>query len=155
VSAQYGRGTAVFAAVTKSGGNQLHGSAWEFVRNDAFDSTPYFNVTKPMLRAHDYGATLGGPIIKNKLFFFAAFQGLRIHKTTKTPPPFPPTRDERNGDLSPGAKKPVDPLTGKPFPNAQIPTSRFDPVAVKILNMIPSPNLPSGALSFAGSNPTS
>src|SRR5438045_743952 len=84
VSAEYGRDTAVFAAVTKSGGNQLHGAACEFIRNDAFDSRPFFTVTNPFLRAHDYGVTFSGPIFlprpgeggkpffsgKNKLFFF-------------------------------------------------------------------------------------
>jgi len=153
VSAEYGRGTAVFAAVTKSGGNQLHGTAWEFIRNDAFDSVPYFSVTKPLLRSHDFGATAGGPIIKNRLFFFAEYQGLRTHQTALTSTPFPPTQAERNGDFSASTPAPIDPLTGQPFPGGQIPTSRFDPVAVKILNMIPQPNLPSGALSFSGPNP--
>src|SRR2546421_2507911 len=153
VSAEYGRGTAVFAAVTKSGGNQLHGSAWEFIRNDAFDSLSYFSVTKPLLRSHDFGATLGGPILKNRFFFFVEYQGLRIHQTTQTSTPFPPTTAERIGDFSASTPAPVDPLTGQQFPGGQISTSRFDPVAVKILSMIPRPNLASGALSFAGPNP--
>ncbi len=153
VSAQYGRGTAVFAAVTKSGGNQLHGTAWEFIRNDAFDSRPFFSVSNPMLRAHDFGATLGGPILKNRLFFFVAYQGLRIHQTSQTSTPFTPTEAERRGDFSASSPAPIDPLTKLPFPGAQIDPKRFDPVAVKILNMIPTPNLPSGALSFSGPNP--
>jgi len=154
VSAQYGRGTAVFAAVTKSGGNQLHGSAWEFIRNDAFDSTPFFSTTKPFLRSHDFGATFGGPIVKNRLFFFVAYQGLRIHQTSQTSTPFPPTDAERRGDFSASNPKPIDPLTHLPFLGNQIDPSRFDPVAVKILGMIPLPNLASGALSFSGPNPT-
>jgi len=168
VSAQYGRGTAVFAAVTKSGGNQFHGTAWEFVRNDAFDARPFFTVTNPFLRAHDFGGTFSGPIFlpkpgeggkgfysgKNKLFFFFEYQGLLIHQASATSTPFTPTPAERNGDFSADAQKPIDPLTGKAFPNAFIDPKRFDPIAVKILNMVPSPNLPSGALSFSGPNPT-
>src|SRR5256885_7363221 len=130
-----------------------HGSAWEFIRNDAFDSLSYFSVTKPLLRSHDFGATLGGPILKNRFFFFVEYQGLRIHQTTQTSTPFPPTTAERIGDFSASTPAPVDPLTGQPFPGGQISTSRFDPVAVKILSMIPRPNLASGALSFAGPNP--
>ncbi|HYY72703.1 MAG TPA: carboxypeptidase regulatory-like domain-containing protein [Candidatus Bathyarchaeia archaeon] len=158
VSAQYGRGTAVFAAVTKSGGNQLHGTAWEFIRNDAFDSVPYFNVTKPFLRSHDFGATAGGPIIKKRLFFFAEYQGLRTHQTSQTSTPFPPTQLERAGNFNPCGAPPLspcpkNPATGQPYAGNQIDPSTFDPVAVKILNMIPQPNLASGALSFAGPNP--
>ncbi len=153
VSAQYGRGTAVFAAVTKSGGNQLHGSAWEFIRDDSLDSRPFFSVDKPYLKSHDFGATFGGPILKNRLFFFVAYQGLRIDQTSQTSAPFTPTEAERRGDFSASDPKPIDPLTKLPFPGAQIPTSRFDPVALKILDMVPLPNLPSGALSFSGQNP--
>ncbi len=154
VSAQYGRGTAVFAAVTKSGGNQLHGTAWEFIRNDAFDARPFFSKSNPMLRAHDFGGTLGGPIIKNRFFFFVAYQGLRIHQTSQTSTPFTPTEAERKGDFSASTPLPIDPVTKLPFPNAQIDPKRFDPISVKILDMVPPPNLPSGALSFSGPNPT-
>jgi outer membrane receptor protein involved in Fe transport len=171
VSAQYGRGTAVFTAVTKSGGNQLHGTAWEFIRNDAFDSKPYFATSKPMLRAHDFGATVGGPIMKNRLFYFLSYQGLRIHQQANTATPFTPTAAQRQGDFSAlldttkllgtdGAGNKVykgaifDPITKNVFVNNQIPTGRFDPVANKIIAMVPQPNLPSGALSYFGSNPT-
>ncbi len=159
VSAEFGRGTAVFAAVTKSGGNQLHGSVWEFARNDAFDSTPYFQKSKPRLRAHDFGVTAGGPIIKNRLFFFVAYQGLRLHQNSQTSAPFTPTQAERAGDFSASSTLIYDPLTCVPgpcqqFTGNQIPTDRFDPIAVKVLGMIPTPNLPSGALSFSGPNPT-
>ena len=174
VSAQYGRGTAVLAAVTKSGGNELHGSAWEFIRNDAFDSVPFAfgaqNATKPFLRSHDFGATFGGPFIKNRLFFFVEYQGLRTHQTLRTSAPFPPTQAERKGDFSAalntskvlGTDKAgntiyqgaiFDPTTGNVFVNNQIPTSRFDPVTLKLLNVIPLPNTPKGSLTFAGPNP--
>lgn len=167
LSAQYGRGTAVFAAVTKSGGNQLHGTAWEFIRNDAFDSTPYFNTSKPLLRSHDYGASIGGPIIKNKLFFFVAYQGLRIHTVAVSTSAAPPNDNERKGLFPVSAGKIIDPSIagGKTtFPTVigtdgvsyyQIPTSRFDPIAVKILEMVPLPNRPDGGLTYSGANPTS
>src|ERR1700685_3368969 len=81
-SAEYGRsGAAVLNATIKSGTNQFHGAAWEFFRNDKLDAPDYFEdaggVPKGELRQNQFGATLGGPVIKNKLFFFGDYEGLR------------------------------------------------------------------------------
>lgn len=168
VSAEFGRGTAVFMAVTKSGGNAFHGTAWEFIRNEAFDSSPYAfgatNVRKPLLRSHDFGATFGGPILKNKLFFFAEYQGLRLRQMQQTTTPLTPTDAERRGDFSAllKASKPIQlyrpgscvPGPCVPYVGNLIPTSSFDLVSAKLLAMIPSPNTPNGALVFSGPNPT-
>jgi len=82
-SAQFGNSAgSITNLVTKSGTNQWHGSAWEFVRNDAFDANPffanYFGVARTPLHLNQFGGTVGGPIKKNKLFFFAAYQGDRF-----------------------------------------------------------------------------
>src|SRR5262249_52269722 len=73
-SAEYGRATGgVFVAITKSGTNQLHGSAFEFLRNDNLDARNFFDISKPEFRRNQFGFTLGGPIIKNKTFFFGSY----------------------------------------------------------------------------------
>ena len=81
-TAEYGRnGGGVISVVTKSGTNQIHGSAFEFIRNRAFDANDYFNKQKDLprldLKRNQFGATLGGPIIRDKVFFFLAYQGQR------------------------------------------------------------------------------
>ena len=81
-SAEYGRsGAAVLNATIKSGTNQFHGAAWEFFRNDKLDAADYFEdanrIPKGELRQNQFGAMIGGPIIKNKFFFFADYEGLR------------------------------------------------------------------------------
>jgi len=72
--AQYSTGTSVFNVVTKSGGNQFHGSLFEFVQNDMFDSRNYFSPSVPPQHFNEFGGTIGGPIKKNKAFFFFSFQ---------------------------------------------------------------------------------
>src|SRR6185437_420564 len=89
VSAQYGSSAgSINNLITKSGTNAFHGNVWEYVRNDKFDANEYFlnqqAVPKPALRFNQFGGTVGGPIIKDKLFFFGAYQGDRF-KTIGTP----------------------------------------------------------------------
>jgi outer membrane receptor protein involved in Fe transport len=156
VTAEYGRGTGSIIAVTKSGTNDFHGSLWNFLRNDALNARTFFAATVPKLRYNQFGGTLGGPIRRNKTFFFASYQGLEQRADEVASSAFPPNERERQGDLSqtPG-NRPVDPLTNQPFPGAQIPVSRFDPVAVKLLERIPLPNRPDGSYVTQRSVPTS
>jgi hypothetical protein len=82
-SAEFGRNSAsVVNVVTKSGTNQLHGTAYEFVRNDAFDAKSILSAKKDPLKFHQFGATNGGAVVKNKLFYFAAYEGLRLTRGT-------------------------------------------------------------------------
>jgi hypothetical protein len=155
VTAEYGRGTAVISVVTKSGTNALHGTAWHYLRNDDFDARRFFDLSKAKLRYNQFGASLGGPIVKNRLFYFASYQGLRIRQDASSTSAFPPTGAERRGDFSTSNPAPVDPTTGQPFPNRAIPQSRFDPVAVKLLDRVPPPNDPTGRLSALTSSPNS
>jgi hypothetical protein len=81
MSAEYGRaGGGVFNVVTKSGTNEFRGSFFEFFRDDALDSRNYFDTEKPDFRRNQFGGSVGGPLVKNKTFFFASYEGLREHK---------------------------------------------------------------------------
>jgi hypothetical protein len=154
VTAEYGRGTAVISAVTKSGTNDLHGSAWNFLRNDKFDARRSSDLGKAKLRYNQFGGVLGGPILRNRLFYFGSYQGIRTRQDQSASSAFPPTAAERRGDFSASSPAPVDPTNSQPFPNRQIPTSRFDAVAVKLLDKVPLPNDPSGRLAALWPTPT-
>ncbi len=148
VTAEYGRGTAVMSVVTKSGTNKLHGTLWEYLRNDKLDARGFFDAGKAKLRYNQFGGTLSGPIARNRLFYFVSYQGRRIPQQVSANSAFPPTEAERSGNFSASNPAPVDPLNGQPFPNRTIPQSRMDPVALKVLGMVPLPNEPStGRLS--------
>ncbi len=153
MTAEYGRGTVVMSAVTKSGTNGLHGSLFNYLRNDALDARGFFTPAKSKLRQNQFGGTVGGPILKDRLFFFGSYEGTRIRQDAPNTSFFPPTQAERDGDFSASNPAPVDPTTNKPFPNRQIPVSRFDPVAVKLVARMPLPNLPNGQLAAAMSQP--
>ncbi len=131
-SAEFGRsGAAVLNATVKSGTNNFHGAAWEFFRNDIFDAPDFFEdaggVKKGELRLNQFGATIGGPLIRNKVFFFGDFEGLRRRQgTIKTGNV--PTANERNSDytnltdlLTGGSKNDVLCATAAPCPLATDP----------------------------------
>ncbi|MGH9672516.1 MAG: hypothetical protein ACRD44_04995, partial [Bryobacteraceae bacterium] len=139
----------------KSGTNEFHGSAWNYFRNDDLDARRFFDISKAKLRYNQFGGTLGGPILKNKLFFFGSYQGIRTRQESSSTSAFPPTAAERRGDFTASNPAPVDPRNGQPFPGRIIPTARFDPVSVKFMNeLIPLPTDPSGRLSVLSPNPT-
>jgi outer membrane receptor protein involved in Fe transport len=147
-NAEYGHNAgSVFNVVTKSGSNQLHGVLWEFLRNSDLNARNFFAASNPQLAQNQFGAGVGGPIRKDKLFVFASYEGLRVRQGALATGAFPLTAAERTGDFS-GAKPVNDPLTGSPFPNNQIPASRFDPVAQKVLSegLMPLPNAAGGSL---------
>ena len=83
-TAEYGRTSGgTISAVTRAGGNKFHGSGYEFVRNSFFDATPYFSLKAPLTR-NQFGGTIGGPILRDKLFFFFNYEGIRQSRTTST-----------------------------------------------------------------------
>ena len=91
---------AVINAVTECGTNQYRGSAYDFVRNDALDAKQFFAVEKGLLRRSQYGGTIGGPISRDRMFFFFAYEGLRERKGESRSGLIVPTPAERNGDFS-------------------------------------------------------
>src|SRR5438477_4487302 len=98
-SAQQGRGSQV-SAVTKSGTNAFHGDLFEFVRNDLFNARSYFATKSSTLKRHQFGGTVGGPIKKNKLFFFAGYQGTTVRQDPADTRAFVPTAAMLAGDFT-------------------------------------------------------
>jgi hypothetical protein len=138
-STEYGQGQAVVSIVTKSGTNQMHGSAYEFYRGDQFDAKNFFAPTKPEYKRNQFGATGGGPIVRNKFFMFGAYEGLR----TLQGQPFlgsVPSQAFLSGNFSALATPIRDPSTGQPFPGNVIPRERFSKFATILTPTIPAPN---------------
>ena len=151
-SAQYGGGsTAVVSVVSRSGTNQWHGNAFEFIRNQAFDAQNWFSKTKDGLKRNQFGGSIGGPIQKNKQFIFGNVQFTKSDQQNNGSPSYVPTNAMLNGDFS--ALLPNTQLRnydGTPFPNNQIPTSMFDQVSLNIENFIPKTDTPSGLVYVPG-----
>lgn len=139
-SAEYGRGSAVINATIKGGTNEYHGVAFEFLRNDQLDARNYFAAQRAPRRQNQFGGSFGGPILKNKLFFFGNYEGTRI-RLPGTRNVRVPSAALRAGTLSGNIK---DPLSNAPFANSQIPASRIDPIATYFLQFVPLPNTPDG-----------
>jgi hypothetical protein len=134
--------------LTKSGTNQLHGSAWEFIRNDVLDTKNYFATQSLPFRQNQFGASVGGPIIKNKLFFFFDYSGFRVRRTNPALGTVP-TPSMLAGDFT-GLAPVIDPTTGQPFPNNIIPPGRISTFAKNYNSLLPPPNT-SGASNLVGS----
>ena len=138
-------GGAIVSSIIKSGANQIRGSAFEFYRNSKFDANTWENnrslAPKQERKQHIFGATLGGPIQKDKLFFFADYQGSRQDAPGFTTASVAP-ETWRRGDLSSVATIIRDPVTGLPFPGNQIPSNRISPSARAILNDLKNYPLP-------------
>lgn len=167
-AADIGKGGAVVNIALKSGTNQFHGDVFEFLRNSAFDAKNYFDsptMPIPPFRQNQFGGTLGGPILKNKAFFFVDYQGTRIDQS-QTDISSVPTLAERDGNFS-------DLLTGtptsdgydsgqifnpatydaatntrSPFQGNIIPTADIDPAAANLVNLFPAPNLPGAVNNY-------
>jgi hypothetical protein len=164
-SAEFGNAAgAVINTATKSGTNAFHGNLFEFFRNDALDanrwannrnSTPQVRIGKPKLRQSIWGGTLGGPIVRSRAFFFGAYQDTRQRTggpSTATVLP----QEWRRGDLSSIPATILDPQTGQPFPDNQIPVARFSPLAKALFAdpvMYPLPTR-AGATTYFGNYAT-
>ena len=168
-SAEYGRyAGGVLSVVTRSGSNRLRGSLYEFLRNDARDARSFFDVEKSKLRRNQFGATVSGPVFIPKLyrgrdrtFFMVTWESLRL-VDGETQRGITPRPEMLRGDFSSAVDafgKPIklnDTLAKAPFPGNQIPSSRFDPVALKLAAYYPKPNLTGSANNYiAQGNSTS
>jgi len=141
-SPEYGRSNGgTVMVIGKSGSNQFHGSVFEFFRNQALNARNLFAPLgpKPEFRRNLFGGTIGGPIQANKTFFFADWQGTRL-RTGVTRFSVVPTLAQRQGVFSQPIFDPASPARTQ-FPNNTIPSSRFDPIGVQILQHYPLPNV--------------
>ncbi len=144
-SAEFGRSLGgVVNLQIKSGTNKMSGSAYEFLRNEAFDANNFFNNRagrkKPDFSQHQFGGTLGGAIFKDRTFFFADYQGHR-EKQGQTFLSTVPSMRMRQGDFSELSRVIYDPTTGQPFANNAVPIDRWDLASKNILEQLyPEPN---------------
>ncbi len=142
-----GKASALINVATRAGGNTMHGRVFEFFRDEGLDAHNYFDAKDqpvPPLSQHQFGGSLGGPIVSNRSFFFASYEGQQLHRSlTRT---FTvPSLALRQGNFAGAAPicdpLAVDPTSGSctPFANNQIPSNRLDPVASAFLQHVPLP----------------
>jgi hypothetical protein len=158
-SAAFGDGGAFINIVTRSGTNQFYGSAYEYLRNNDFDARNYFDIgPAPPFHQNQFGASVGGPIKKNKMFFFGNYEGFRQIQPADNYVNVP-TAMQRAGNFTSNAQQIYNPyvlipggtpntsMAYAPFPGNMIPSSYFNPIGQKILALYPLPNG-----SYAGGN---
>ena len=165
-AAEYGRAMgSVVNLTTKSGTNDLHGTAFEFLRNEKLDAKNFFDPPGPRapFKRNQYGFAVGGPVLiphvfngRNKAFFFTDYEGTKI-RVSSTNTDTIPTLNMRTGDFSDLLTQRklaiTDPNSGNPFPNNVIPASRIDPVAQTMINLYPTPQNANVATNFTYVSP--
>jgi hypothetical protein len=147
-SAEFGRaGGAVINATFRSGTNQFHGTAWEFFRNTALNATGFFKPSsgvKPTLNRNQFGGVFGGPIVRDKAFFFVNYEGFRQVQRTVTFASIP-TMAQRQGVMG----KPVrNPLTNELYADGVVPQSQITSFARSVLGGLPEPTRPGVSNNF-------
>jgi hypothetical protein len=168
MSAEFGGASGgVVNIVSKSGTNEIHGDGFEFLRNGALNARNFFAPTQDTLKRNQFGGSIGGPIKKDRLFYFGTYQGTRTRSAAQGTIAQVPTAAERDGDFSdlcPSGfdasglctlksqddEQIHDPDTGQPFVRNFIDPARFSPPAVYFLKLIPPPNGPGRQLTYAG-----
>ena len=128
--------------ILQSGGNEWHGTAYNFLRNAALDARNFFappGEPAPKYQRHQFGFSAGGPIIRNRTFLFGDYEGLRLREGV-TRVTNVPTALERAGDFSQSGRGPVDPSSGMPLPGGRIPSFFLNPTGVAIAALYPLPN---------------
>lgn len=141
-----GNGTAAFGndigsateIITRAGGNQWHGSLYDYLRNTALDARNFFTPAVQPYRQNQFGGTLGGPLLRNRTFIFLYYEGLR-NRQGETEAATVPTPLERQGNFSQSGQPLIDYETGQPVPNNTL--SSINPIAAKLLSFYPAGNL--------------
>jgi hypothetical protein len=140
------------SAVTKSGTNQFNGDLFEFVRNDLFNARNYFATKGSSLKRNQFGGTIGGPIIKNRLFFFAGYQGTTLRQDPSDIRQFVPTAAMLAGDFTaftaPACNAGRQLALKAPFANNRVDPALFSPVALKVAARLPKTNNQCGEVTF-------
>ena len=150
-SAEYGvAGAGQVNIITRSGGNEFHGTGYDYLRNRDLDARNFFDGSdKPQFIRNQFGAALGGPIRKDSTFFFGSYEGL-LENQGLTQLGTVPTAAVRGGNLSSLGTTVMDPFSGQPFPNNTIPSSLISPYAADVLALFPQPNLPGASGNYLG-----
>src|SRR6266850_4579135 len=140
--AEFGRGGAQVRVVTKSGGNDFHGSLFHYNRNREFAARNFFALTVPPYNRNEFGGSVGGPVLipklyngRNKTFFYFVWEGLR-ERSPRTNTLAVPTTAQREGNFA-GLPAIRDPFTGLPFPNNQIPRERLSSASQELVKFYP------------------
>jgi len=164
-AAEYGEAAGSVTEVeTKSGANQFHGDAWEFLRNDKLNANTFFNnrsgVARPSFRRNEFGGTVGGPIIRNKTFFFGDYQGIRLSQPLTQASTIPTLAQQQmveTGNFAGLGSTIYNPYstqtangatTRAAFANNQIPTTLLDPAAVRLFKLLPAPTSAGATTNF-------
>jgi hypothetical protein len=166
LSARYGlHPGGTMNVVTKSGTNVFHGDLFEFLRNSDVNARNFFAATHDSLKRNQFGGTVGGPVLKNRLFFFFGYQGTRVRSAPPQTISYVPTQAALNGDFSQlesgacqsnGRARTINnPATGQPFANATVPVSLFNPQALAITKYLPSTSNACGKITYAVPSPES
>jgi len=156
-SAEYGRASGgVINASIRRGSNEFHGRAWDYLRNTALNAIGPFNPVggvKPVLIRNQFGGTFGGPLLRDKAFFFADYEGLREIDKSYTAASIP-TAQQRSGVFMNGSKPtPIqNPLTGKVYANGIVPQTDFSPLATAVFKALPSETNPTTVGAAAANN---
>ncbi|MBK7926311.1 MAG: carboxypeptidase regulatory-like domain-containing protein [Bryobacterales bacterium] len=165
-TAEYGAAAGAITIVqTKSGTNQVHGSLYEFLRNNRLDANTFFNnrlgAPRPAFRRNEFGGTVGGPIRKDKTFFFADYQGIRVRQPRSTISTIPTLAQRQmitTGNFSNFGATIYDPTVAvngqrQPFAGNLIPATRLDPAALRVTSLLPDPTSSAATRNFVF-NPT-
>lgn len=149
--------------ITKSGTNSFHGNLFEFIRNGDADARPYFAKTRDTLRRNQFGGTVGGPIMRQKLFFFFGYQGTRIRTAPPSTISYVPTQAMLNGDFSQfesagcqssgKARTITNPATNMPYTGDHVDTTQFNAQSLNILKNVPIATNPCGLITYGIPNP--
>jgi hypothetical protein len=152
LTARYGlHSGAVVSIVTKSGSNEVHGDLFEFLRNGDVNARNFFAPVHDALKRNQFGGTIGGPILRNKLFFFAGYQGTRVRTAPTTAISIVPTQAVLSGDFSTILSSAclAKPVTLKaPFVGNRISSALFNPQALNLLKQVPVSSNPCGTVQY-------
>ena len=149
--------------VVKSGGNQLHGTAYEYFRNTVLDARSYFAATRPPEHQNQFGFNIGGPVVKNRIFYFGSYDGYRYRTGTAATLVTVPSAAQRQGDFSqlpvliydPQSTATVDGVrTRAAFPNNRIPDSRISSASKTLQGSLPNPTYSTLQTNYLSSLPT-
>jgi hypothetical protein len=143
-----GRGGGVVNIVTRSGTNAFHGSAFEYLRNAKMNARNFFAPTNDGLKRNQYGFAFGGPVVRNKTFFFGSWQGTQVRSRPSSLTSIVPTAAQRRGDFSSFRQQLIDPRSSQPYPGNIIPASQIDAIAPKVLEVLPTATSTDGLIYY-------